>query len=81
MQSDIKVVCIGGGTGISTMLRGIKKHTEDLIAVVAVSDNGGNSGVLRKEMNMLPPGDIRNCILALAQTEPIMNQVFQHRLF
>ena len=74
-----KVVCLGGGTGLSTMLRGLKKYTEELTAIVTVADNGGSSGILRKEMKMLPPGDIRNCLLALAETEPMMEKVFQYR--
>lgn len=76
---DKRIVCIGGGTGISTMLRGIKKYTDNLTAIVAVSDNGGSSGMLRRELNMLPPGDIRNCLLALADTEPIMQEVLNYR--
>ncbi|GMQ60211.1 hypothetical protein AN1V17_46110 [Vallitalea sediminicola] len=78
-MDDIKIVTMGGGTGLSTMLRGLKKYTENLTAVVTVSDNGGSSGILRRELDMLPPGDIRNCILALAETEPIMEKVFQYR--
>ncbi|MCT4598501.1 MAG: YvcK family protein [Vallitalea sp.] len=78
-RDDINIVALGGGTGLSTMLRGLKKYTENLSAVVTVADNGGSSGILRREMNMLPPGDIRNCILALAETEPIMEKVFQYR--
>ena len=74
-----KIVALGGGTGLSTMLRGLKRHTSNLTAVVTMSDNGGGSGVLRNEMNMLPPGDIRNCILALANTEPILEKLFQYR--
>lgn len=77
--NDKKIVCIGGGTGLSTMLRGIKSYTNNLTAIVAVSDNGGSSGILRREMNMLPPGDIRNCLLALAETEPIMEKVLKYR--
>ncbi|QUI25018.1 YvcK family protein [Vallitalea pronyensis] len=76
---DKKIVALGGGTGLSTMLRGLKKYTEELSAVVTVADNGGSSGILRRELDMLPPGDIRNCILALAETEPIMEKVFQYR--
>lgn len=79
MDRGSKVVCIGGGTGISTMLRGIKRYTDDLTAVVAVSDNGGHSGWLREEMNMLPPGDIRNCLIALADMEPLMSDLMQYR--
>ncbi|GMQ63076.1 gluconeogenesis factor YvcK family protein [Vallitalea maricola] len=78
-MDDIKIVTMGGGTGLSTMLRGLKKYTENLTAIVTVSDNGGSSGILRRELDMLPPGDIRNCILALAETEPIMEKVFQYR--
>lgn len=77
--SDIKVVAIGGGTGLSTMLRGIKRYTSDITAIVTVSDNGGGSGKLREEMNISPPGDIRNCLVALANTEPIMEQLLQYR--
>lgn len=64
---------------MSTILRGFKTYVKDLTAVVAVSDNGGHSGLLRKELNILPPGDIRNCILALAETEPEMEALFQYR--
>lgn len=76
---EAKIVAIGGGTGLSTMLRGLKKHTQHITAIVTVADNGGGSGVLRQEMNMLPPGDIRNCILALSNTEPIMEKLLQYR--
>jgi uncharacterized cofD-like protein len=78
-MKDSRIVCIGGGTGLSTMLRGIKEHTENLTAIVTVADNGGSSGILRREMNMLPPGDIRNCLLALAHVEPVMHKVFNYR--
>ncbi len=74
-----KIVCIGGGTGLSTMLRGLKIYTNNLTAIVTVADNGGGSGVLRKELNILPPGDIRNCILALAETEPLMQKILGYR--
>lgn len=74
-----KVVAIGGGTGLSTMLRGLKHYTSNITAVVTVADDGGGSGVLRQDLGMLPPGDIRNCILALASTEPIMEQLLQYR--
>lgn len=77
--SSLKVVAIGGGTGLSTMLRGIKKYTPNITAIVTVSDNGGGSGILREEMNIIPPGDIRNCIVALANTEPVMKQLLQYR--
>ncbi len=79
MDKNKQIVCVGGGTGLSTMLRGLKKHTEELTAIVTMADNGGSSGVLRKEMKMLPPGDVRNCLLALAETEPIMQDIFQFR--
>ncbi len=74
-----KVVAIGGGTGLSVLLRGLKKHTSNITAIVTVSDDGGGSGVLREDMGILPPGDIRNCIVALANTEPIMEQLMQYR--
>lgn len=78
-MSQIKVVCIGGGTGLATILRGLKKHTTDLTAVVTVADNGGSSGNLRKEMHILPPGDIRNCLAALAVEEPMVQALLQYR--
>ncbi len=74
-----KIVAIGGGTGLSTMLRGLKVLSPNITAVVTVADDGGGSGVLRQELGMLPPGDIRNCILALADTEPVMEQLLQYR--
>lgn len=74
-----KIVVIGGGTGLSTMLRGLKAYSSNITAVVTVADDGGGSGVLRQDLGMLPPGDIRNCILALADTEPIMQQLLQYR--
>ncbi len=78
-MNDYKVVCIGGGTGLSTMLKGLKTYTDQLTAVVTVSDNGGSSGNLRKDLNILPPGDIRNCLAALAETEPLVEALLQHR--
>ncbi len=74
-----KVTAFGGGTGLSTMLRGIKKYTSNITAVVTMADDGGGSGELRRDLKILPPGDIRNCILALASTEPIMEQLLQYR--
>ena len=74
-----KIVVIGGGTGLSTMLRGLKVYTNNITAVVTVADDGGGSGVLRNDLGMLPPGDIRNCILALADTEPLMEELLQYR--
>jgi uncharacterized cofD-like protein len=75
-----RVVAIGGGTGLSVLLRGLKRYTWNLTAVVAVSDDGGSSGRLRAELGMPPPGDIRNCLVALADTEPLMERLFQHRM-
>jgi uncharacterized cofD-like protein len=84
----LHVVCIGGGTGLSTLLKGLKAYVTsnpaepcitELCAVVTVSDDGGSSGRLRKELNMLPPGDIRNCIVALSQDEALLSRLFQHR--
>lgn len=74
-----RIVVIGGGTGLSTMLRGLKQHTSNLVAVVTVSDDGGSSGLLQRQLGMLPPGDIRNCIVALADEETLMTELFQHR--
>ncbi len=74
-----KIVAIGGGTGLSTMLRGLKQYSSNLTALVTVADDGGGSGMLRDDLGMLPPGDIRNCILALADTEPIMQKLLQYR--
>ena len=74
-----KIVVIGGGTGLSTMLRGLKNYTSNITAIVTVGDDGGGSGVLREDLGILPPGDIRNCILALARTEPLMEELLQYR--
>lgn len=74
-----KIVVIGGGTGLSTMLRGLKSYTNNITAIVTVGDDGGGSGKLREDLGMLPPGDIRNCILALADTEPVMEDLLQYR--
>lgn len=74
-----KIVVIGGGTGLSTMLRGLKYYTSNITAIVTVADDGGGSGDLREDLGMLPPGDIRNCILALADTEPLMEELLQYR--
>lgn len=74
-----KVVAIGGGTGLSTLLRGLKLYTSNITAVVTVADDGGSSGMLRQDLGILPPGDIRNCILALADVEPIMERLLQYR--
>ena len=74
-----KIVAVGGGTGLSTMLRGLKNFSSNITAIVTVADDGGGSGMLRSDLGMLPPGDIRNCILALADTEPIMQKLLQYR--
>ena len=74
-----KVVAIGGGTGLSTLLRGLKENTGNLTAIVTVADDGGSSGRLRKELGLPPPGDVRNCIAALADVEPLMTKLFQYR--
>ncbi len=74
-----KIVAIGGGTGLSTMLRGLKRHTNNLTAIVTVADDGGGSGVLRQELGMLPPGDVRNCLEALANVEPLMGELLHYR--
>jgi len=74
-----KIVAIGGGTGLSTLLRGLKEYTTNLTAVVTVADDGGSSGVLRRELGVLPPGDVRNCIAALADAEPLVTKLFQYR--
>ena len=93
---ELRVVAIGGGTGLSTLLKGLKKYVVsagdpqlsaasdfarifELSAVVTVTDDGGSSGRLRKEFNMLPPGDVRNCIVALSEDEALLSKVFQHR--
>ena len=74
-----KIVAIGGGTGLSTLLRGLKKYTSNVTAIVTVADDGGSSGRLRRELGVLPPGDFRNCIVALAEAEPLMARLFQYR--
>src|SRR5580698_347457 len=94
-ERGLRVVAIGGGTGLSTLLKGLKRFAltpsemaaaqpdtpiiRDLCAIVTVSDDGGSSGRLRKELNMLPPGDIRNCIVALSEDEALLSQLFRHR--
>src|SRR6187549_3620659 len=87
MRHGLNIVAIGGGTGLSTLLRGLKAYVDAdgawsiarLGAVVTVTDEGGSSGVLRKEFGMLPPGDIRNCIVALAEEEQLLSQLFSYR--
>src|SRR5688500_606120 len=83
----LNIVAIGGGTGLSTLLRGLKTYVDcdgawsvgALGAIVTVTDEGGSSGVLRKEFSMLPPGDIRNCIVALAEEEQLLSRLFNYR--
>src|SRR5215469_13888516 len=88
----LRVVAIGGGTGLSTVLKGLKHYTvdpterspegcfvADLTAVVTVSDDGGSSGRLRRELNILPPGDIRNCLVAVSEDENLISKLFRHR--
>lgn len=74
-----KMVVIGGGTGLSSLLRGLKKHTANITAIVTVADDGGSSGELRRRMGILPPGDIRNCLAALSNDEELTTQLFQYR--
>jgi uncharacterized cofD-like protein len=74
-----KVVAIGGGTGLSTLLRGLKEHTENITAIVTVADDGGSSGRLRRDLGLLPPGDFRSCIAALADDESLTARLFQYR--
>jgi uncharacterized cofD-like protein len=91
-DQGLRFVAIGGGTGLSTLLKGLKRHTvtagerppagphiSDLTAVVTVTDDGGSSGRLRRELNMLPPGDIRNCLVAVSEDESLLSKLFQHR--
>ncbi len=78
-MNDLKIAAIGGGTGLSTMLRGLKQHTQRITAIVSVADDGGSSGVLRSEQGMLPPGDVRNCIAALSDVEPMYDTLLNYR--
>jgi uncharacterized cofD-like protein len=74
-----RIVSIGGGTGLSTLLRGLKTYPADLSVIVAVTDDGGSSGRLREELRVLPPGDIRNCMIALSEDEHLMSRLFRFR--
>ncbi|BAC92105.1 gluconeogenesis factor YvcK family protein [Gloeobacter violaceus] len=74
-----KIVAIGGGTGLSTLLRGLKRYSTNITAVVTVADDGGSSGRLRQEFGVLPPGDLRNCLAALADEEKLLTELFQYR--
>ncbi len=92
LRRPLRVVAIGGGTGLSTLLRGLRRHVSppgegatapgaiaDLAAVVTVTDDGGSSGRLRQDFNMLPPGDLRNCMVALSEEEDLLTKLFSHR--
>jgi len=79
LERGPRVVAIGGGTGLPVVLRGLKSYSANLTAIVTVADDGGSSGRLRGELGIPPPGDIRNCLVALADTEPLMESLFQHR--
>lgn len=79
LDQGLKLVSIGGGTGLSTLLRGLKNYTSNLTAVVAVSDDGGSSGKLRQELGILAPGDVRNCLVALADDESLLKELFRYR--
>lgn len=79
LEKGPRLVAIGGGTGLSTLLHGLKEYTGNISAIVTVADDGGSSGRLREELDVLPPGDIRNCLVALADTEPLMEKLFQFR--
>ena len=80
----LKIVAIGGGTGLSTLLHGLKRYAKnprevEITAIVTVTDDGGSSGRLRRELNILPPGDIRNCMVALSEDEALLSLLFQYR--
>ena len=79
LERGLKIVAVGGGTGLSVLLHGLKQYTSNLTAIVTVADDGGSSGKLREDFNILPPGDIRNCLVALADTSPLMEELFQYR--
>ena len=87
-QSPLRVVAIGGGTGLSSVLQGLKHYTRptggatntlDITAIVTVTDDGGSSGRLRREFDVLPPGDIRNCMVALSEDSALLSRLFQYR--
>jgi uncharacterized cofD-like protein len=78
-QRGPKIVAIGGGHGLNTLLRGLKEHTDNITAIVTVADDGGSSGKLRRDLGMLPPGDFRNCLAALSESEGLVSQLFQYR--
>jgi uncharacterized cofD-like protein len=74
-----KIVAIGGGSGLSVLLRGLKAYTSNITAIVTVADDGGGSGILREDLGILPPGDIRNCIISLAETESVVKELLRYR--
>ena len=79
MRGEPRIVCLGGGTGLSTVLRGLKLAGNQPTAIVTLTDDGGSSGRLRRDLGMPPPGDVRNCLVALADDESVLAEVFQHR--
>lgn len=79
LKQSHKIIAIGGGTGLSSLLRGLKILTSNIAAIVAVTDDGGSSGRIKEELKILPPGDIRNCLVALANEESLMSELFQYR--
>jgi uncharacterized cofD-like protein len=76
---NLNIAALGGGSGLSTLLRGLKKYFGDITAIVNVADDGGSSGILRSELGVLPPGDIRNCLVSLSEEESLMSRLFQYR--
>src|SRR4029077_13167038 len=78
-RRQLRIVCLGGGTGMSMLLRGLKLTGSQITAIVTLTDDGGSSGRLRRDLAMPPPGDIRNCLIALAEDESLMNRLFRHR--
>jgi len=78
-MSNIKVTGIGGGTGLSTLFRGLRNENIDISGIISVTDDGGSSGRLREGYGILPPGDFRNCLVALSDAEPLLKKLFQHR--
>ena len=79
IPNTINISTIGGGTGSSVILRGLKNYTENLSAIITVSDDGGSSGILRKELGIIPPGDFRNCVAALSDSESLLKEIFDYR--
>ena len=79
LKKGPRIVVLGGGTGLSVLLRGLKEYTSNITAIVSVADDGGSSGRLRGQLGILPPGDLRNCLVALADTEPAMESLFSYR--